>query len=150
MSEDFTALPDLPPTQKEYILRLIAAARIDGERKAQAAAAAAQPNDVEYINKLMSEAKADAERIAREAFARQREINAKLAARPSAGAASFRFLINRLREPKTYIGLIALAGVVGVTRPDLDVWILAAAGVFTFIAGLLPEVGAVDEKRNEI
>ena len=102
------------------------------------------PPQQEQFLRVIAAAKADGESRAREEFARQ----IAAAVKPSAASASFRFLINRLREPKTYIGLVALAGVVGITRPDLDMWILGAAGLFTFIAGLLPEVGATDEKRS--
>lgn len=51
-------------------------------------------------------------------------------------------IVNRLKEPSTYAGLMGIAVVLGVTTEGFDMYVNAAAGVFAFVSIILKEVGA--------
>lgn len=49
-------------------------------------------------------------------------------------------LVDRFKEPSTYAGLAAVAGLLGVTQPQFQEYALAASGFFAFLAIILREV----------
>ena len=51
-------------------------------------------------------------------------------------------VIDRLKEPSTYAGLMGIALIAGVSMEQFEVWASAAAGVFAFVALILKEAGA--------
>ena len=167
----------LPPAQQAEFLQLIAAAKTDGEQKGKAdlmntIAATKADNDAkaraaeearvreETTKKMVAAARAEGERVAREETARtnaaSNNINRRRmadapasASKPSQGRTIATFIVNRLKEPKTYLAFMSLAVLFGWSQEQYQVYAGIAATIFASIAILFPETGATDEKRIE-
>ena len=138
--------------REETTKKMVAAARAEGERVAREEA-----RSMDLVNRA---AKADSERIVREETARtnaartnidrQRMADAPASASgPSRGRTIATFIVNRLKEPKTYLAFMSLAVLFGWSQEQYQVYAGIAATIFASIAILFPETGATDEKRIE-